>query len=131
MGGRGASSGVSAGGNKYGSQYNTILESGNIAFVAKNTRNSETLMETMTKGRVYVSVGGDELQSVTYFDKQNKRVKTIDLNHPHKGMQPHTHHGYFHNENDGPKGGARLTSEEKKMVARIQKIWYNRKRKGE
>lgn len=130
MGGRGSSSGVSAAGNKYGSQYNTILTSGNIAFIAKNSRNSETLMETMTKGRVYVSVGGDELQSITYFDKQNKRTKSINLNHPHKGMQPHTHHGYLHSENDGPKGAAGLTPEEKKMVARVQKIWYNHKRKS-
>lgn len=130
MGGRGSSSGVSAGGNKYGSQYNTILKSGNIAFIAKNSRSSETVMETMTKGRVYVSVGGDELQSITYFDTQNKRTKTIDLNHPHKGMKPHTHHGYLHNENDGQKGGKRLTTEEKKMVDRIRKIWYNHKRKS-
>lgn len=130
MGGRGSSSGVSAAGNKYGSQYNTILTSGNISFISKNSRNSETLMETMTKGRVYVSVGGDELQSITYFDKQNKRTKLINLNHPHKGMQPHTHHGYLHNENDGPKGASQLTPEEKKMVARVQKIWYNYKRKS-
>lgn len=87
-------------------------------------------METMTKGRVYVSVGSDDLLSVTYFDKANKRTKTIDLQHEHKGIKPHTHHGYFHNENDGPKGAAGLTAEEKKMVARIDKIWYNHKRKS-
>ena len=130
MGGRGSSSGVSSSGNQYGSQYQTILKSGNIAFVSKNSRNSETLMETMTKGRVYVSVGGDELQSITYFDNKNKRTKSINLNHIHKGMQPHTHHGYLHNENDGPKGASKLTSEEKKMVERVEKIWYNYKRKG-
>jgi len=130
MGGRGSSSGVSVAGNKYGSQYNTILKSGNIAFVTKNSRVSETLMETMTKGRVYVSVGSDDLLSVTYFDKANKRTKTIDLQHEHKGAKPHTHHGYLHSENDGPKGASRLTTEEKKMVERIQKIWYNRKRKS-
>lgn len=130
MGGRGSSSGVSSSGNQYGSQYKTLLKSGNIAFISKNSRNSETLMETMTKGRVYVTVGGDELQSITYFDNKNKRTKSINLNHIHKGMQPHTHHGYFHNENDGLKGASQLTSEEKKMVERIEKIWYNHKRKS-
>lgn len=130
MGGRGSSSGVSAAGRKYGSQYNTVLRSGNVLFVEKYERNSEALMETMTKGRVYVTVGGDDLISITYFDKENKRTKTINLDHLHKGMQPHTHHGYLHAENDGPKGGTRLTTEEKKMVDRVGKIWYNRKRKG-
>lgn len=35
MGGRGASSGVSVKGNKYGSQYRTIFQDGNIKFVSK------------------------------------------------------------------------------------------------
>ena len=130
MGGRGSSSGVSVKGNEYGSQYHTLLQSGNIKFVEKNTRNSETLMETMTKGRVYVTVGGDDLLSVTYFNTANKRTKTIDLEHEHKGMKPHTHHGYFHAENDSRKGASWLTPEEKRMVARIEKIWYNHKRKS-
>ena len=70
----------------------------------------------MTTGRVYVNVGGDQLLSVTYFDTKNKRTKVIDLSHPHKGQQPHVHHGYLHNENDGPKGAANLTPKEKRMV---------------
>ena len=64
-------------------------------------------METMTKGRVYVTVGGDELLQVIYFDTKNKRTKTIDLSHPHFGEKPHVHHGYFHNENDSVKGFAK------------------------
>lgn len=125
MGGRGSSSGMSAKGNPYGSQYHTVLQSGNIKFVTKNERDSENLMETMTKGRVYVAVGGDQLLSVTYFDTQNKRAKVIDLSHPHKGQQPHVHHGYLHNEKDGPKGAANLTPKEKRMVERVRKLWYN------
>ena len=76
MGGRGASSGISDKGNPYGSQYHTVYQDGNIKFVKKNNRDSETLMETMTKGRVYVTVGGDDLLSITYFDKENKRNKS-------------------------------------------------------
>ena len=100
MGGRGASSGISDKGNKYGSQYNTILQDGNIKFVRKNERISEPLMETMSKGRIYVTVGGNDLLEIIYFDKVNKRFKTIGLDHPHNGIKPHTHHGYLHNEND-------------------------------
>ena len=84
------------------------------------------MMETMTKGRVYVTVGGEELLSIIYFDKDNMRVKEIDLDHKHNNQDPpHTHHGYLHNENDGPKGAANLTPEEKKMVDRVKKVWYD------
>lgn len=134
MGGRGSSSGMSIdksgnSKNRYGSQYHTILTSGNIKFVRKNMRTSETLKETMTKGRVYVTVGGQDLLQVIYFDKNNKRNKTIDLSHPHKGAMPHTHHGYEHNENDSKKGAAKLTVKERKMVEKVNKIWYDYKRK--
>ncbi len=86
-------------------------------------------METMTQGRVYVTVGGNDLLQVIYFDKDNKRKKTIDLDHAHRGEKPHTHHGYYHNENDSAKGSANLTPEEKKMVARVRRLWYNRRSK--
>ena len=126
MGGRGSSSGMSNAGNAYGSQYHTLLKSGNIKFVQKNSRESETLMETMTRGRVYVTVGGEnELQAIKYFDNENKRSKQIDLNHPHKKMDEHTHHGYYHAENDSSKGAANLTAEERKMVDRVRSIWHN------
>ena len=125
MGGRGASSGISDKGNVYGSEYQTILQEGNIKFVTKNQRESETLMETGTRGRVYVTVGGNDLMSITYFDNENKRRKTIDLDHEHAKMKPHTHHGYFHKENDSPIGAAHLTPEEKKMVDKVTKLWYD------
>ena len=45
---------------------------------------------------------------------------------PYRGTLPHAHHGYEHNENDTAKGYANLTTEEKKMVAKVKKIWqYN------
>lgn len=129
MGGRGASSGISAKGNEYGSQYHTLFQSGNIKFVVKNSRDSEPLMETMTKGRVYVTVGekrnGEKaITSIRYFDEDNKRTKQIDFDHSHKGVSPHTHHGYFHNENDGPEGFSDLTAAEKAMVDRVNGLWY-------
>lgn len=126
MGGRGSSSGVSDYGNKYGSQYKTVLKEGNIKFVQKNSRTSETLMETTTKGRVYVTVGGNDLLQIIYFDQNLNRSKTIDLSHTHYGKKPHTHHGYIHSEHDSPKGYSNLTTEEKRMVDRVERIWNNR-----
>lgn len=125
MGGRGASSGISDKQNQYGTQYKTVLTSGNIKFIERNSKDSEPLWETMTKGRVYVTVGGKDILHITYFNNINKHSKTIDFKHFHKGMKPHTHHGYEHNEYDGEKGAANLTPKEKRMVDRVEKIWYN------
>lgn len=131
MGGRGASSGVSNKGHKYGTEYRTLLKSGNIKFVKSNESGStKTPMETMTKGRVYVTVNNkNELTAITYYNNNGKRNRQIDLQKAHKGIKPHTHHGYEHNENDSKKGASKLTTEEIKMVDRITKIWYNNKSK--
>lgn len=62
MGGRGASSGMSYDkyGNpkhKYGTEYSTIYQSGNIKFVKYNMSGATTApLETMTSGRVYATV---------------------------------------------------------------------------
>lgn len=80
-------------------------------------------METMTKGRVYVTVNKQNVLTViTYYDTANKRTKSIDLTHEHEGESPHTHEGYIHAE----RGTHKLTSEEKAMVERVKKLWYNR-----
>lgn len=124
MGGRGASSGISKFGNRYGSQYYTHFTSGNIKFVSKRGRGSETLMETMTRGRVYAHVEGDDLKSIVYFDNGNKRSKQIDVDHAHLGISPHAHDGYFHSE--FRKG---LTTKERKMVDRVVSAWEDYKSK--
>lgn len=131
MGGRGASSGISDKGKVYGTEYSTLLKSENIKFVKYNdSKSAKTPQETMTKGRVYVTVNqNNQLVSVTYYDKEGKRRKQLDLTHMHKGMKPHIHHGYEHNEFDNKKGATKLSPKEKKMVDRIQKIWENKKEK--
>lgn len=127
MGGRGSSSGVSNKGRKYGTEFSSLLKSGNIKFVRYNdSKAATTPMETMTKGRVYVTVTDDNrIKAITYYDTNGLRTKQIDLDKPHHGMQPHTHHGYNHSENDSPKGAANLTTEEKAMVDSVTKMWYN------
>ena len=126
MGGRGASSGMSDKGNPYGSQYDTILKDGNILFVKLKPGQKESLLETMTKGRVYVLVGDKGLKSIIYFDKNNKRSKRVDLDHSHAGKKPHTQHGYYGNDGDNGKTGAtNLTTDEKKMVVRVLNLWDN------
>ena len=127
MGGRGSSSGLSKNGKNYGTEFNELLTAGNVKFVRYNdAKSSKTPQETMTKGRVYVTVNKDDrLTAITYYDNRGKRTKSIDLTHPHNKMDLHVHHGYNHNENDGKKGAANLDQKEKRMVERVKKIWYN------
>ena len=123
MGGRGASRGISKFGNPYGSQYHALLTVGNIKFVSKNVRQSEPLMETMTRGRVYAHVEGDDLKSIVYFDNDGRRSKQIDMDHAHLGVAPHAHDGYYHSE-----FRKNLTTEERAMVDRVVDSWEEYKR---
>lgn len=129
MGGRGASSGTSKAGNRYGSQYHALLTVGNVKYVEKNSKSSETLMETMTRGRVYALVDRGDVKSIVYFDSDNRRRKQIDLK-DHRGISPHTHIGYLHNENSPNGQPVRLSSVERKMVDMVLSSW-EKYRKGE
>ncbi|MCF0150980.1 MAG: hypothetical protein HUJ80_06190 [Firmicutes bacterium] len=128
MGGRGSSTGVSLNGKKYGTEYKSLLTSGNVKFVVRLDNSATAPIETMTKNRVYVTLtpSGD-LKCISYYDKDNKRKKQIDLDKPHQGVLPHTHHGYNHNENDTAKGYSRLSDRERAMVERIQQMWKEEK----
>lgn len=124
MGSRGAASGT--GKHPYGSEYKTVLQNGNIKFVKyRLADNAKAPLETQTKGRVYVTVNNDnELSFISYYDREGKRSKTIDLLHAHDGKSPHSHTGYEHN------GKAEdLTDDEKKLLARVRKAWYDNKGK--
>ncbi|SHN64503.1 hypothetical protein SAMN02745247_02804 [Butyrivibrio hungatei DSM 14810] len=128
MGGRGASSGISVKGKIYGSEYKSLLTYGNIKFVVPIDGNTTAPMETMSQNRVYVTLDGDgNPKFITYYDKENKRRKQVDLDVPHKGMSPHTHHGYFHNENDLKKGAANSTTQEKALINLVNSVWKEKK----
>lgn len=124
MGSRGAASGT--GKHPYGSEYKTVLQDGNIKFVKyKLADNAKAPLETQTKGRVYVTVNNDnELSFISYYGREGKRSKTIDLLHAHDGKSPHSHTGYEH----GGKAED-LTDDEKKLLARVRKAWYDNKGK--
>ncbi len=127
MGGRGASSGISAKGKVYGSEYSTLLQVGNIKFVRYNDSTAaKTPQETMTKGRVYATVNEkNKPVSITYYSDDGMRRKQIDLTHYHEGKKPHVHHGYNHDE----QGTTGLSPKEIAMVDLILKTWYNKQRK--
>lgn len=131
MGGRGASSGVSDNGIPYGSEYYTVYQSGNIKFVKQtDASNAKSPMETMTKGRIYVTLGkNNEPKSIILYSNDGLKEKQIDITgKPHtvngKPLLPHTHKGYVHDEN----GTRDVTKDERKLVEKVKKIWKNRNR---
>ncbi len=127
MGGRGSASGISDKGKKYGTEFSTLLKISNIKFVKYNdSESAKTPMETRTKGRIYVTVNSqNELKTITYYDNDGKRNKSIDLTHEHNGKRPHVHKGYEHSES----GTSGLSPKEREMVDFVYKAWYNKRGK--
>lgn len=125
FGGRGASSGFSDKGKKYGSQYKTLLEHENIKFVTNVGKNYEPLMETMTQGRIYVQVGGEDILRIVQNGENNQRNKVIEYDR--KNKEWHVHHGYFHSEYS-EKIHDPLSVSDKELLDRIKKIWHNHSR---
>ena len=100
----------------------------NIKFVVPVDGTTKAPKETMTNNRVYVTLDRfGEVKYISYYDKDNKKKKQIDLQHLHQGMQPHVHHGYEHNENDPPKGATKLSPKEKQMISTVQNVWGKKK----
>lgn len=127
MGGRGSSSGMSVNGKPYGTEYKTLYQSGRIKFVAVNEGAPTAPLETMTRGRVYVTVNETEgtLKSITFYDRENKRFRQIDLDHYHKingkPKKPHVQAGYYHN------GEASLpTEKDNRLIDKVLNAWYNK-----
>ena len=125
MGGRGASSGKSNKGKDYGTEYTTIHKISNIKFIKRNEGGAVAPLETMTSGRIYVTVNNqNKLKSISCYDNKNKRYKQIDIDHEHKinkvAIKPHVHKGYNHNE----KGDRVLTSKEQRIFDRVNRVWY-------
>lgn len=128
MGGRGSSFGVSNKGMPYGTEFKSVLHVGNIKFLkmADPNRSITLPLETQTKNRIYVSIKNDKLKSISFYGKNGKRVKQIDLDHAHKiGKEyvvPHTHVGYYHSED----GTRKLNEKEYEIIDKIQKIWQTK-----
>ena len=130
MGGRGASSGkpyyLNGKWNKYGDEYKTVLEVDNIKFVKAKNGSATAPTETQTKGRAYVTVNNkNELKYITYMNKNNKRLKQIDLEeHIINGklVDYHKHTGYNHQGK--PK---EINPSERKLVEKAINLWYNKK----
>lgn len=111
----------------YGKDFYSVYEFENIKFVKPTKVNTTAPRLTQTPGRVYVTLDTEnELKFISFYDKENKRYKTIDLDHRHTidgtPEKPHVHLGYNHDEN----GSRALDDSEKEFVEMVKKIWNNR-----
>lgn len=130
MGGRGAASGVSDKGRKYGTEYHSVLVKDNIKFIKYNFGNATAPYETQGgEKRIYVTVNNKDIPKyITTYDSNGKRTKQIDLTgqghyvNGEKLETPHVHVGYEH------QGSVtrRLTKEERALVEYVNKVWNNR-----
>ena len=132
FGGRGASSGMSIAGRKYGTEYKTLHVKDSVKYIRYNfSMASKNPFETQAKDRIYAIVNfQDEVKSIAFFDSNGMKCKEYDIRgHVHKidgeWILPHAHLGYFHGEN----GTRKLTPEEKQDVDIILREWYNFKRR--
>lgn len=136
MGGRGAASPSGYygenGENKYGSEYTSVLQKGNIKFLIPNKGRAKAPLETQinTKqkpnGRIYVTIDGKAtVSSISYYDGDGKKFKSTDVNRrdhiedKENLGHTHTHVGYEHSET----GSRSPDVHEQKMVNRVLKIW--------
>lgn len=126
MGGRGSSSGISEKNHQiYGTEYSSVYSTGNIKFLTINSGSPTAPMETMTKGRVYVTLGSDNIPKfISYYDKNNRRFKQIDITGKKHRIDrvptlPHTHKGYEHDEH----GTFKNSYKEEKMIERVLRAW--------
>lgn len=81
-------------------------------------------METMTPGRVYVTVGGEDLIRITFFDENNKRNRVIERDK--RTGEWHVHKGYEHTEFSENHWDP-LSEDDLEILDKVKKAWQNRK----
>lgn len=131
MGSNGARSGIRTNGRPYeyvyGEEFSSIGEPfGDVKFIKYNSSTDQfaTPMETRTPVRIYAAIDRDnEIKSIIFFDENGMRQRQMDLKgQPHDGMLPHTHYGYWHDEN----GTYQPTPEELALAEQLVNDWKRR-----
>lgn len=133
MGGRGASSGISDKGKKYGTEYRTLLDAGDILFIRRNDNSASAPYETQAgDNRIYATVNKRDKIKFVSTHENHKRKTQIDMTGPpHRDENgneiktPHAHDGYEHLDARVRK----LTKSEVKMLDEINRIWEDNNRK--
>lgn len=124
MGSRGAFVDVNTGNFSFkegGQHYKSIgvLSSDpNVKVIIQDSSNVKAPEFSHTPGRIYAIVKEGMLKHVAYYDENHKQAVSIDLGHPHKGVQPHRHVYLSHDKNSP---GVPPTDAEAKLIKQIKK----------
>ena len=127
MGGRGSSSGIGDNGKRYGTEYRTLAQFGNVKIVKIREGSVTAPMETMTPGRIYATVDkNNDIKHITFHDSEGERSKQIDVKgHKHDGKEQHVHYGFYHDE----YGSGGLTPKDKALMDYVLKAWERKRKK--
>ena len=125
--------GTSKSGKKkpYGTEFETILQIGNVKYVRPISGATTAPMYTKSERRIYATIDKEgQVRFITFYDateeEEKKRYKQIDIRgeaHEVDGelILPHVHYGYLHYEN----GTFKPTEVDKKFIEIILKGWYD------
>lgn len=128
MGGRGASSGISDTGKRYGTEYTTLAQFGNVKVIRANEGAAKAPMETMTPGRIYATVDKfNDIKYITFHDTEREKGRQIDVKgRTHAGALPHTHYGYEHDEYGTYPG---MSGKDERIVNSVLQQWERKRKK--
>lgn len=124
MGSRGAFVDVNTGNFSFkegGQHYKSIgvlSNNPNVKVIIQDSSNVKAPEFSHTAGRIYAIVKEGMLKHVAYYDENHKQAVSIDLAHPHKGVQPHRHVYLSHDKNSP---GVPPTDAEAKLIKQIKK----------
>lgn len=124
MGSRGAFESVDLGnftfkgGGQHYKSIGTLRGDSNVKVIIQDSNAVKAPEFSHTPGRVYAVVKDGKLKHVAYYDENHKQAVSIDLAHPHKGVQPHRHVYLSHNKNDP---GIPPTDAETALIKKIKK----------
>ena len=124
MGSRGAFENVEQGNFNFiegGQTYRSIGEVDGAKVLVKTSGSVKAPEYSHTANRIYAIVQNGSLKHLSYYDENHKQAVSIDLMHPHHGIQPHKHIYLDHSDKGIP-----ITQEEQALVDKIRRR-YNLK----
>lgn len=101
----------------------TLRGDSNVKVIIQDSKSVKAPEFSHTAGRIYAVVKEGQLKHLAYYDENHKQSVSINLAHPHKGVQPHRHEYLSHNKNDP---GIPPTAAEEALIKKIKKEFHLR-----
>lgn len=99
----------------------TLSSNSNVKVIIQDSNNVKAPEYSHTAGRVYAVVKDGQLKHVAFYDENHNQAVSIDLAHPHQGVQPHRHVHLSHSKSDP---GVPPTASEMELIQKIKKEFH-------